>query len=61
MLSAVSIALGGWVVLNGVLFAALMLRRDRPDVRERLFRWVLKGERRRGPTLRDHQIFKVPN
>jgi hypothetical protein len=61
MLSAVSIAFGGWVVLNAALFAALALRRDRPDVRERLFRWVLKGERRRGPTLPDHQLFKVPN
>jgi hypothetical protein len=45
-MSALSIALGGWVVLNGVLFATLMLRRDRPHARERLFRWVLKGARR---------------
>jgi len=45
-MSALSIALGGWVILNGALFAALMLRRDRPEARERLFRWVIKGARR---------------
>jgi hypothetical protein len=65
MLSAISIALGGWVVLNGVLFAALMLRRDRPEARKRLFQWVLKGERRRRrkvqATLPGHQLSKVPN
>jgi hypothetical protein len=46
-MSAVSIALGGWVILNGALFAALMLRRDRPEARAKLFSWVLKGQRRR--------------
>jgi hypothetical protein len=65
MLSAVSFAFGGWGVLNGILFAALMLRRDRPEARARLFRWVLKRERRRRrkvqPTWPDHHLFKVPN
>jgi hypothetical protein len=45
-MSALMIVLGGWMVLNGALFAALMLRRDRPEARERLFRWVVKGARR---------------
>jgi hypothetical protein len=41
-MSAICIALLGWVILNGALLAALMLRRDRPEARERLLRWVIK-------------------
>jgi hypothetical protein len=35
---------GGWLVLNVVVFTALMLRRDRPVLRNRLFRWVVGDE-----------------
>ena len=37
---------GGWVLLNAALFAALLLRRNRPEARAKLLEWVLKGERR---------------
>jgi len=40
-MSALSIIVGGWLLLNAVVFAALMLRRDRPALRDRLFRWVV--------------------
>jgi hypothetical protein len=40
VLSSVAI---GWVTLNAALFAALMLRRPRPELRERLFKWVFHG------------------
>lgn len=46
-MSVLSIAVGSWIGFNGAVFAGLMLRRDRPEVRERLFRWVVKGARRR--------------
>jgi hypothetical protein len=44
-MSALSIFVGGWLVLNAVVFAALMLRRNRPALRDRLFRWVVDGKR----------------
>jgi hypothetical protein len=37
---------GGWILLNAALAVALLMRRDRPNARARLFAWV-KGERRR--------------
>ena len=43
-MSALSIIVGGWLLLNAVVFAALMLRRDRPVLRDRLFRWVVGDE-----------------
>jgi hypothetical protein len=46
IMSAVCIALGGWVIVNAALFAALMLRRDRPEARAKLLGWVLRGKRR---------------
>ena len=33
-MTGLSICVGGWLVLNAVVFAALMLRRDRPVLRE---------------------------
>lgn len=42
----------GWLLLNAALFTALMVRRSHPAMRERLFRWVVDGERRRGPLRR---------
>ena len=44
-MSALSIIVGGWFLLNAVIFAALMLRRDQPAVRDRLFRLVVDGRR----------------
>ena len=46
-MSALSMIVGGWLLLNAGLLAALMLRRDQPALRDRLFRWVVDGERRR--------------
>jgi hypothetical protein len=37
---------GGWIVLNAALAAALLTRRSRPRLRAKLIAWVLKGERR---------------
>lgn len=42
---SVIIGLGAWIALNAALAAALLLRRDRPESRKRLFDWVLKGGR----------------
>ena len=47
-MSALSIIVGGWLLLNAVVFAALMLRRDRPVLRDRLFLWVVDGRREAG-------------
>ena len=38
---ALSIFVGGWLALNAVVFIVLMLRRDLPVPRDRLFRWVV--------------------
>jgi hypothetical protein len=43
-MSALSIIVGWWLLLNAVVFAALMLRRDRPVLRDRLFRWMVGDE-----------------
>ena len=43
-MSALRIIVGGWLVLNAVVFAALMLRRGRPALRDRLFRWMVDDE-----------------
>ena len=40
-MSALSIFVGGWLALNAVVFIVLMLRRDLPVPRDRLFRWVV--------------------
>ena len=44
-MSALSIIVGGWLLLNAVVFAALMLRHDQPALRDRLFRLVVDGRR----------------
>ena len=46
-MTGLSICVGGWLVLNAVIFAALMLRRGRPVLRDRLFRWAVDGWRGR--------------
>ena len=33
-----------WIVLNGAVAAALLARRSRPELRERLFKWVIRGQ-----------------
>lgn len=43
-MSVLSTIVIGWLVLNGVVVAALLARRSRPELRERLFRWVIRGE-----------------
>jgi len=43
-MSALHIIVGWWLVLNAVVFAALMLRRGRPALRDKLFRWVVGNE-----------------
>ena len=45
-MSALSIFVGGWLALNAAVFIVLMLRRDLPVPRDRLFRWVIDGRRR---------------
>jgi hypothetical protein len=44
-MTGLCICVGGWVALNAVLFAALMLRRDQPALRDRVFRWAVGGRR----------------
>jgi hypothetical protein len=34
---------GGLIALNTALVVALLVRRDRPEAREKLFAWVVKG------------------
>jgi hypothetical protein len=46
-MSAFEFVMGGWLLVNAAVFAALMLRRPHPVLRERLFRWVIAGHRRR--------------
>ena len=43
-MSGLSIVVGGWLLLNAVVFAALMLRQDRSVLRDRLFRWAVGDE-----------------
>jgi hypothetical protein len=44
-MTGLSIGVGGWLVLNAVVFAALMLRSNRPALRDRLFRWTVDSGR----------------
>ena len=43
-MSALSIIVG-WLLVNAVVFAPLMLRRDQPALRNRLSLWVVDGRR----------------
>jgi hypothetical protein len=51
-MSVLSTAVICWIGLNAALAAALLVRRSRPALQERLFRWVMQGEtkRRSGPS-----------
>ena len=46
-MSVLSTILIGWLALNGVVVAALLARRSRPQLRERLFKWVIRGKTKR--------------
>jgi hypothetical protein len=43
-MSVLSAVLTGWLVFNGAVFAALLSRRPRPELRTRLFLWVLRSD-----------------
>jgi hypothetical protein len=43
-MSVLPTVLTGWLVLNGAVFAALLFRRPRPELRSRLFLWVLRRD-----------------
>jgi hypothetical protein len=42
----------GWLALNVALFTGLLLRRPRPELRHKLFRWVVGGRPRHEPSQR---------
>ena len=44
-MSALSIIVGSWLVLNAVVFVALMFRRDRPALRNSTIPMVIDGKR----------------
>jgi hypothetical protein len=43
-MSVLSTVLTGWLVLNGAILAALLFKRPRPELRSRLFLWVLRRD-----------------
>jgi hypothetical protein len=43
-MSVLSTVLTGWLILNGAVFAAILFRRPRPELRSRLFLWVLRSD-----------------
>jgi hypothetical protein len=40
VLSSIAI---GWVTLNAAVFTALLLRKPRPELRHRLYKWAIQG------------------
>jgi hypothetical protein len=46
-MSALTVIVGSWLALSVVLVIALMLRRSRPKMQERLSRWVVGDMRSR--------------
>jgi hypothetical protein len=42
-ISAMGAIVADWIALNVAFAAALLTRQDRPEVREKLSAWVLKG------------------
>ena len=44
-MSVLTTALTGWLVINGAVFAALLSKRPRPELRSRLFLWILRSDR----------------
>jgi len=53
-MSVLSIIVICWLALNGVVVAALLARRSRPELRERLFKWVIRGETKRRRSRTSH-------
>jgi hypothetical protein len=51
-MSVLGIIVVCWLVLNAAIFAALLLRRPRSELRERLFRWIVQGRSRRAEKSR---------
>jgi hypothetical protein len=45
-MSFLSIVAIGWVTLNASIFTALLLRRPRPELRQRLLKWAVQGAAR---------------
>jgi hypothetical protein len=46
-MSVLSITVTSWIALNGAVVAALLVRRSRPELRERLLQWVIHGRTKR--------------
>ena len=47
-MSVLSAALfGAWLALNAALFVALYFRRPNPELRAKLFSWVIRGDSQR--------------
>jgi hypothetical protein len=42
-MSVLTTAVISWVAFNSIAVAALLARRSRPELRERLFKWVVRG------------------
>jgi len=47
-MSVLSTVLTGWLVLNGAVLGALVFKRPRPELRTRLFLWVLRSDHAHG-------------
>ena len=43
-MSVLSTVLTGWLVLNGAILGALLFKRPWPELRSRLFLWVLRSD-----------------
>jgi hypothetical protein len=43
-MSVLSTVMTGWLVINGVVFAELLSKRPRPELRSRLFLWILRSD-----------------
>jgi hypothetical protein len=48
-MSVLSTVILGWIALNGAVAGALLTRRSRPALREKLFQWVMRGENDKRP------------
>src|SRR5260221_3982239 len=47
IMSLLGILLGGLLVFNAALFAAIWFRRPNPKLRAKLFNWVVRGDAQR--------------
>jgi hypothetical protein len=43
-MSVLTTVVTGWLVLNGSVLGALVFKRPRPELRSRLFLWVLRSD-----------------